>query len=77
MTRAVAALALACAVLQLAAEWIPPYELMHDELYYRTGAKHLAAGHVDHPPLEDLLRDWRHFGIDPAPLLTERAPAAD
>jgi hypothetical protein len=35
----------------VATEWIPPYELLHDELYYWVGAKHPALGYVDHPPL--------------------------
>ena len=53
MTRALVALALAYAGLQVATEWIPPYELLHDEL----------------------LREWRHFGIDLAPQLSTRADA--
>jgi hypothetical protein len=51
MTRGVAALALGYAALLVATEWIAPWELFHDELYYWAGAQHLALGYVDHPPL--------------------------
>ena len=43
-------LALGFAALQLAAAWVGPYELFHDELYYWAGAKRLGLGYVDHPP---------------------------
>jgi hypothetical protein len=43
--------ALLSGALQLATAWIEPYGLFHDELYYWAGAKRLALGYVDHPPL--------------------------
>lgn len=45
------AIAAAFALLQLATEWIEPWGLLHDELYYWAGAQRLGLGYVDHPPL--------------------------
>jgi len=77
MTRALVALALAYAGLQVATEWIPPYELLHDELYYWVGAKHPGDVIQAWRALPDGVRDreWRHFGIDLAPQLSTRADA--
>jgi hypothetical protein len=45
------AIGLALAALLLATNWVAPYELFHDELYYWAGAMRPGLGYVDHPPL--------------------------
>jgi hypothetical protein len=73
---ALISLAFGFAALQIAAGWLGPYGLFHDELYYWSCAKRPGLGYVDHPPFSAWVLAGSMAVLGDGLLLFELVPAA-